>query len=706
LIQAANSPKLTERESQRLLMAKKRAQQRDEQIPPIENVARRINALNDPESFVRTYFSDIFFEKFTKDRRDMFDTIINAGMYGGDQAIAGPRGEGKSTIAIYASLYLMLKGLCGFPIVIGKSQTKSQTELKALKEKLQQNELFIADFPEIGVPFNRIGGWSSRARMQTVGGKKTNIEIAADHIIFPTISVDQLGNDWPAECPPTSCGQIMASIGIDGPIRGTKFRDRRPKIAIIDDIEDRGSANSDVITAKNDEIIEQDIAGLGAGAERVSRVMICTIQNRRCIAYRYTDTKQKPSWNGRRYRKLLKAPDRMDLVNKYIDMRRTRDATDPDARVAFKFWLDNKDDIERGGEVSNDSSYAKRLYADGMPLEVSALQAYYNRVADWGEKAVSTELDNDPPEDAGPVGSGLTAHDVLSKLSGFDKFCLPASTTYVTAAIDLGKYYCNWTVIAWMPGAGGCVVDYGIAQVVGTDQKQDNVSSEPMIYRTLLQWRDELLAKKYVDASGQERKVDFVFVDSGTFTSAAYEFCRQVKTIFHPSKGQVPFHTKTQSTRTLYAGTHVYSSYLKNESVWLYHLDTSYWKEWVHERFLTPTFDDNGMLRRGSLSLFNDNKHSNFAHQIVAEELVSEFKEGKGMSRYWFVRNDHNHWLDATYMACAAGEVLGVKLIGGSEVQVQANVKETKKPQQNKPTQQYGNFKRRPGGWVQGAKRR
>ncbi len=46
----------------------------------------------------------------------------------------------------------MIRGLSPFPVVIGKSQGKAQLELKAIKEQLQQNELFIADYPEIGIP--------------------------------------------------------------------------------------------------------------------------------------------------------------------------------------------------------------------------------------------------------------------------------------------------------------------------------------------------------------------------------------------------------------------------------------------------------------------------------------------------------------------------------------------------------------------------
>ena len=698
--------KATEQERQAEYQKRRRASLRDLKIPPPASVERRLKAETDPEMWLATYFASQFGEAFTGDRKSMLRSIIDAAMYGGDQAIAGPRGEGKTTIATRAALYLMVMGMSTFPVVIGKSQGKSQQELKDIKEQLQQNELFVADYPEIGVPMQAVGGWSSRARMQTVSGVNTNIELAADHIAFPTIGRWQLGPDWPESVVPASCGQVLYCLGVDGPVRGTKFRSMRPTLAIIDDIEDREAAASDVLIAKNEEVIEADIAGLGASAERIPRVMLCTCQNRRCIAYRFTDPKIKPSWRGKRYRKMVQPPDRMDLVEQYIDQRRSRKSDDPDAREAYRFWRDNRKIIEAGCVVSNPNSYSRKLHSDGEPLELSAIHAYYNRVADVGPKSVATEIDNDPPEESGPVGAGLTAAIVQSRMSGLARRQLPINATALTAAIDLGKYRCHWVVTAWWHGAGGVVVDYGVAEVYGTDKGMDAEASEPAIYNALLNWRDELLQKKFVDGSGTERKVDFCMVDSGSFTNAAYQFCREVGGVFHPSKGYQPYTPKKANTATIIAGANMHASRLSSAGVWLYELDTAYWKQFVHERFLTPTFDEQNMLRRGSLSLFTldgSQRHASYSQHITAEEFVSEFKEGKGTKQYWAVRNDNNHWLDATYMAAAAGEACGVKLIAPSEIEIQAK-QQAEKQKQSKPVEsrhQHGTrFKQRNGGWI------
>lgn len=702
-------------------MAAKRAKARDIAIPPPTDAAARIKTLEHPVEFLQWFFADVFTEPFTDSRLAQMDAIVNAACYGGDQAIADSRGEGKTTTAMHVALFLMVKLLSSFPIIIGKSQNKSQAEINGIKESLQGNERLIAAFPEIAIPFKEVGKWSSRARMQTLNGVGTGLLLKADHLMFPVITRDQLVRhnagwakyDWVA-----SSGQVMAALGVDGPIRGTKVLNKRPTIAIIDDMEDREAANSTTLIEKNEEIIEQDIAGLGASSERISRVMLCTIQNRRCIAYKYTDPASKPSWRGKRYRKMIKKPDRMDLVEQYIELRQLRKPDDPDAREAFRFWRDNRDELERGCIVSNPYSYSKKTHADGEPLELSAIQSYFNRVADVGETAVATEIDNDPPEESGPQGMGLTAEMVASRLSGLSRRQVPVNAEYITAGIDIGKYNCHWVVCAWWRGAGGVVIDYGVAEVVGNenirheDKAADIEASEPAVYRCLLNWRDYLLNTEYMDAAGQRRQVNMVLLDSGAYTNAVYEFCRQVRGVFRPSKGIANYRPRKQSTKDCTAGSNQHAERMASEGdIWLHLLDTDYWKQWVHERFLTPTFDENNLLRRGSLSIYQpegSKRHLSYSQHIVAEELTREFKEGKGEIEKWVAKNPNNHWLDATYLAAACTEAMGITLITPSEHPIRPVDAKPKQPKQSQPRVQHGQqrFKRRTGGWIQGMRRR
>ena len=48
-------------------------------------------------------------------------------------------------------------------------------------------------------------------------------------------------------------------------------------------------------------------------------------------------------------------------------------------------------------------------------------------------------------------------------------------------------------------------------------------------------------------------------------------------------------------------------------------------------------------------------QHQTFAKHILAEEYRETFVPGRGMVRKFIPISHNNHWLDATYMAAAAG---------------------------------------------------
>ena len=58
--------------------------------------------LADPFLFMAECFPGAFSQEFTPNRREMVSAIIRAAREGGDQAIAGPRADGKTTCAMYA----------------------------------------------------------------------------------------------------------------------------------------------------------------------------------------------------------------------------------------------------------------------------------------------------------------------------------------------------------------------------------------------------------------------------------------------------------------------------------------------------------------------------------------------------------------------------------------------------------------------------
>ena len=667
-------------------------------IPDCVNPARRERCLEDPELFLATYFENDYRLGFGPDHSFMIDAITNRARTGGRQAVAAPRGRGKSQIVKGMLAYLACRGLTRFPLSVAATSDLAKMIYKDFKKKFATNELLYADFPEICHPIRELDGAPQRASRQHIDGKLTGIVWTDDYIRFPDVTCDN------AICK-TYGGFKMSYYGLDAAFRGVNIDADRPDFILVDDPETRESAKSHSQIEDRENILDKDISGLVGQDDTLAIVVLTTVQNRISLSYKLTDTKLKASYNGKRFGMVLRWPKNSFHWDRYIQLRQESQIEgDEFGGKAVAYYLANFEEMNEGVEMLSDH-FVDVNRADGSKTVFSAIQQAYNKIADTSRKAYDTEYQNDPPNEAGPQGNGLTFEVVASRISGLSKRQLPANTTALTAAIDLGKYKCHWVVTAWWPGAGGVVVDYGIAEVSGTDRSIDNEASEPMIYKALLNWRDELLNKNYTDATGTVRKIDFCLVDSGTFTNAAYEFCRQVKGIFHPSKGINPYHPRKQSSANVLAGANLHAQRFTAQDIWLYELDTNYWKQWLHERFLTPTFDENNMLRRGSLSIYQpegSQKHISYAQHIASEELLTEFIEGKGVKTKWTPKNDNNHWLDATYMAAAASEVCGVKLLAQSEATVEPRQVDANAPKPQPKAYQHGSdrFRKRPGGWI------
>jgi hypothetical protein len=662
-------------------------------IPDCVNPQRRERCLADPELFLKTYMGrKKFRQPFAKVHRVLIQEINDRATYGGKKAIAAPRSRGKSTIVKGMNIFITAAELRRFIVPICATTSLARRIYMDYRKEWGHNDLLYEDFPEICHPIRELQGAPQRAGRQHIDGHLTNIVwTATDYVRLPDVPGSPYG------------GVKMTFAGLDAAFRGLNIDDDRPDYLIIDDPETRESAKSHDQIQDRTTIIKQDIEGLEGQDVTLAMSMIGTLQNNYCLTANFTNKEIEPAWDGERYGWIVTWPTNKGMWDDYIVKRKAAQTNgDRHGIDAVDYYLANRVEMDHGVEMIADN-YKRIELEDGRQVVFSAIQEAYNKIADTSPEAFQTEYQNDPPKEAGPTGMGLTADIVASRLSGLARRQLPINTVGLTAAIDLGKYRCHWVVSAWWQGAGGVVVDYGVAEVYGNDKADTLEASEPAIYRTLLNWRDELMQKKFVDAGGVERSVNCCFVDSGNFTNASYEFCRQVKGIFHPSKGMNPYRQQKDSTNKILAGANLHASMLAAQGVWLYHLDSNYWKKWTHERILTPTFDENNMLRRGSLSLFNpegNQRHASFSQHIVAEEWVTEFVEGKGTKDYFLVKNDNNHWLDALYMTAAGSEVVGVKLMAAADVPIEPRKVDGNKPKPSKPVQQHGRFKTRPGGWI------
>jgi hypothetical protein len=637
----------TERDGAASERSSQRSKARDIEIPPVANLARRLDCLADPFLFLPTYMPRKFSRAMTADRRRMVEEIIYRIKYGGDKALAAPRSRGKTTIGEgVVGVYAILAGMLRFPLIVGATGEAADGILRNIKYEYETNDLLLADFPEVCVPIRALEGWASRANMQTVNGERTRLKWGSDMVVFPTIA----GSDC--------SGAILATRSIDGQVRGLRVNSQRPDFALIDDPETRSSAKSETEREKRSLMIDDDIGGLGGPDETIPKLILTTTMSCASLSFQYTDPKQKPAYAGERMRAVDVWPNASELWEKYVETRKdNKENGDVEAREANQFYLDNREVMDAGASVSDEDAYDHRLLEDGTPKEVSAIQHIYNLICDKGRNYVDCELQNDPPTDEEDEKSKLTEsivrgsnNDYRGRMSGFPQSEIPPGVTTLTAFVDMGQKMLTWEVCGWTDDARCFVVDYGKQNTDSVDV----VGIPEALRRGLNDVADYFREKNY--------KIDVGLIDSGSgvHTKAVYQWINQNSGPWYPSKGDGRYSPPAlQADKSRKTSAHWNKSPQDGCHKPLIVMDADFWKREVGDSFLTVPLNERGEQVPRSVRLFgvDPHQHGIFASEIIAEEWQRKFVEGKGYVEGWKQVKKANHYLDTHYGNMAARAV-------------------------------------------------
>jgi hypothetical protein len=575
-------------------------------IPDVVNVKRREKCLDDPERFLRTYGApkpDIpvelqpgtFWMPFISYHKSMISAIYERAKTGGDKADAAPRGGGKSTIIFWMLLYIVLAKLRFHPAGLGATLTHAKEKLfDPIVTQLKTNDLLLEDFPEVCWPIRELNNNALRAKKQHVDGTPTNIICSQKRLVLPTVPGSPYG------------GCSFGYYGFDSAIRGY-----RHDFAAIDDPETDQVAVSSEQNEKLEKLIDGAVVGLKFPGGVLPRVVITTIQNRRCYSYRVTsrDPKEggKPNFQGDRHGQMVSWPENRELWDEYIATRQLAQGDpehpDKDGMKAVEFYKANFEEMNRGAEVANPNDFDKK-----NPAELNAIQAFFNRIADWGLARVMAELQNDPEEEETETTLGLSPGLVASRISGLNQNQLPSGVgdTKIVCGLDIGNRVSHWVKVAVFGNATGVIIDEGVMETRNMIKNPDQEYLTKALLEALHGWRTQMLS---------ENPPDFALIDSGDghHQEAIYEFVRQTAATgtFAASKGWEPGRfrmPKPDKQGRPPAGTMLfdecYAQRQPNKGVWLYNVNTEHWKRWLQERFITPTFDSNNKFNDGSLSLF------------------------------------------------------------------------------------------------------
>lgn len=632
--------------------------------------ARREACLQDPERFLKTYFASKYRRPFGRHHYQMIETIVSRAKHGGRQAIAAPRGCGKSEVVKGMLVYLVLAGLVRFPMPIASTTPLAGKLYADFRHKIATNDLLRDDFPEVCDSIRDLEGAPLRAHKQHVDGEKTHVVWKATELSLPHVPGSPYG------------GVKMVYYGLDAAFRGVNIDGVRPDFVLVDDPETRESAKSYSQCEDRERILDQDVAGLAGEDENLAVVVLTTIQNRTCLSYKLTDRSPKtgkPAWNGLRYGMIQKwpktvedptDPTQLGLWTQYIALRhKDQAAGDEHGLNAVAFYLENRKEMDEGAEMLTDH-FTPTLLDDGTQVTHSTLQVAFNKIADTDLNAYRTEYQNDPPEIDEFLQPKLSAFFTSESERDQERFVVDDDTGWVVRGVDVRKIELHHATIGMGEVLLHQIPDYGV-QSHGTTETTVEMA-ESLILEGLHRLADKWDAEPIVNTKNEPVATTLTLIDKGwlgnwkedgetkTWASQPVEtFCMERSGAHRqwlPAKGQ-PNYKPPKPGRNVIIGDNWHLNIAKGrqrastELIW----SAEHWHTLVEDLFKT---DDTSQR----FALFAAPSHGLYAHHRKLAEHIKEGSEDlaelrRKASKTKKPKFRRDHWWDALAMALVAKSV-------------------------------------------------
>lgn len=245
---------------------------------------------------------------------------------------------------------------------------------------------------------------------------------------------------------------------------------------------------------------------------------------------------------------------------------------------------------------------------------------------------------------------------------------VPEDCLGIAVGIDTGKRLLHWTAMAVCRGGRRHVIDYGEQPTPWQTMKLADAlldALEKLGAYFAAGWRTE---------AGAMHQPAQVWIDSGysEHTQAVYEFCRRANAargykigqeLFRPAKGygEGPemagrYHAPKSANREVrFLGPGYHLSWLAAARQMLVHVDADVWKSHLHDGLSTPPEEPSAITLYDSP---DGREHDEWSAQVAAEEREEVFKADRGMVRRWVRKRRKNHFLDASYNAAAACDLI------------------------------------------------
>lgn len=626
-------------------------------LPPVQNWARRKRGVASLLEFCRLYFPEKFKKPFGKNHFALIDAFQRVIEDGGKQAVAMPRGTGKTTIATVAAVWALFSGRRRFVVIVAANTKEARKLLKSITTIVGTNSRLFDDFPEICAPVRALKGSALLARGQLFYGVPTNVQIAADSFRLPTIAGS------------VASGATVAAYGVKAAVRGLSVEGAdgstvRPDFLFLDDLQTDAIAVNPRRVADLEEIVASALEGLVENGAELAMVQTCTVKAPDDFADRTLNRELNPRWNGLRFKSLETMPERLDLWRQY------RSIWFDDEKKATAFYRKNRKEMQKGAVVSWPDAYVGKKYLD-------ALEFYMVKWCE-NERAFYSEQQNQPLE-ANTGFAKLPAKEIAKRLNGFDEGVVSDDTAKITAAVDVHGDILYFVVVAWTDEFTGRVIEYGtypkqrrsyFAKNDGGLETLKRVfvgeTAEGRLFHGLADLLTILKGRVYYmeDAAATSR-IDRVLVDCGWKPETVENAIRATDArIVVPCKGvaigasRSPMRQWPRRVGRVF-GWHLLDEKVANMSLRTILVDVNYWKTKIHEAFgLSPG-------ESGALSLYGTSAgaHRMFSEHLAAETAkLVEHAANKVVEWSPNVNRPDNHFFDALVYAYAAASSLGLRI--------------------------------------------
>jgi hypothetical protein len=466
--------------------AKKRQQAREERndigkLPPVADPKRRAACENDFIQFCNTYLKDTYFYRPWSDTQieiaKMFSHVVEKG---GKQAVAHKRCGAKTTIARAATFWAAIYGKHKYIIYVGASEKEVKGAVEFFKNCILENDLLLADFPEVCVPFRKQN--RRRNNNPTYNDRYVDCFIKESQdgheIQFPIIEkVNARGRyliDPETKNPipyPTS-GVLIQLNSIRSNIRGRNHtvrycKNARPSLVLVDDIQNDQSARSETQIDNQLEVLFAAISQLSGYGTQWKRIDISVIYIGTCfqaddVTSILCNPEKTPSYKGVIFRRLKTMPVNMTAWMQYEKIWRSEENQKSDNALATEFYRKNRRILDEGAEADDPNDYTNKQISSIQ----YAMDCYCeNRRVFW------CEHQNNPNAILEDDLTVLTPAKVRRKALRLQKdrnnpssrYIIPNNTTFLAGFIDVGLHYLNYEIIAFGDGYSMIhSVDFGV----------------------------------------------------------------------------------------------------------------------------------------------------------------------------------------------------------------------------------------------------